>query len=206
MTSEGMRGQLFVMLGASGVGKGTLRERLLAQIPMFYSISWTTREQRLGEIDGVHYHFRTRAEFEYELEGGAGFLEHAEFVGNLYGTPRAPVEAALSRGENVMLEIEVVGAIQVAQNSPDAILVFIAPPSLSELERRLRGRATESEERIQKRLLRATEEIRAARQFRYIVVNDTLEQGLLDLVAIVQAEGLKSERWSVDALEGILKS
>ena len=116
------------------------------------------------------------------------------------------MEVALNRGENVMLEIEVLGAIQVAQNSPDAILMFIAPPSLSELERRLRGRATESEERIQKRLLRATEEIRAARQFRYIVVNDTLEQGLLDLVAIVQAEGLKSERWSGDALEGILRS
>ncbi|MBC7647445.1 MAG: guanylate kinase [Pseudopedobacter sp.] len=201
-----MRGQLFVMLGASGVGKGTLREQLLAQIPMFYSVSMTTREQRPGEIDGVHYHFRTRAEFENELEQGAGFLEHAEFVGNLYGTPRAPVEVALNRGENVMLEIEVLGAIQVAQNSPHAILMFIAPPSLSELERRLRGRATESEERIQKRLLRATEEIRAARQFRYIVVNDTLEQGLLDLVAIVQAEGLKSERWSGDALEGILRS
>jgi len=206
MTSEGMRGQLFVMLGASGVGKGTLREQLLAQNPMFYSVSWTTREQRPGELDGVHYHFRTRAEFEAELEHGAGFLEHAEFVGNFYGTPRAPVEAALGQGQNVMLEIEVLGALQVAQNSPEAILMFIAPPSLSELERRLRGRATESEERIQKRLSRATEEIRAARQFRYIVINDTLEVALSDLQAIVQAEGLNSERWSGEALERILQT
>ncbi|MBB6098927.1 guanylate kinase [Deinobacterium chartae] len=200
------RGLLFVMTGASGVGKGTIRARLLERVPMFYSISWTTREQRPGEVDGVDYHFRTREQFEAELLTGAGFLEHAEFVGNRYGTPRAPVEAALARGEHALLEIEVEGAMQVAAAAPEAVLIFIMPPSLSELRRRLVGRATETPERIERRLARAREEILAAHRFRYVVVNDRVERAVADLEALIRAEELRSTRWPQSELEGVISN
>jgi len=193
------------MTGASGVGKGTLREKWLANKNVFYSVSWTTREQRPGERDGVDYHFRTREEFEAEMQHG-GFLEHAEFVGNLYGTPQAPVEAALARGQDVILEIEVEGAMQVAAKSREAILVFIVPPSLTELRRRLEGRATETPERIEKRLGRARDEILAAHEFRYVVVNDDVDRAVEDLEAIVRAERLRSQRIPLAALRGIVNS
>lgn len=193
------RGLLIVMTGASGVGKGTLRERWLADKDVFYSISWTTRERRPAERDGLDYHFRTREAFEQEMQGG-GFLEHAEFVGNFYGTPRAPVEAALARGQDVVLEIEVEGAMQVASSTPEAILVFIIPPSLTELRRRLEGRATETPERIEKRLRRAREEILAAHSFRYVIVNDDLDRAVADLEAVTRAERLKAQRLSTASL------
>ncbi|WP_027481126.1 guanylate kinase [Deinococcus pimensis] len=186
------RGLLLVMTGASGVGKGTLRARWLADKDVFYSVSWTTREQRPGERDGIDYHFRHRDEFEAALEGD-GFLEYAEFVGNFYGTPRAPVEEALASGQDVVLEIEVDGAMQVAAKSPEAVLIFIVPPSLTELRRRLEGRATETPERIEKRLRRAREEILAAHSFRYVLVNDDVDRAVTDLEAIVHAERLRSD-------------
>jgi guanylate kinase len=197
-------GLLFVITGASGVGKGTLIRQLLQDRQMFYSISWTTRAARTGEQDGIHYHFRSSAEFAAELEQGAGFLEHAEFVGNSYGTPRAPVEAALEKGEDVLLEIEVLGAMQVKQSSPEAILIFVIPPTLQELRNRLVGRGTESLERIEKRLARAREEIRAAHDFRYIVINDQLETAVDEIRSIVIAEKLRSERWQQSELEELL--
>ncbi|WP_221090152.1 guanylate kinase [Deinococcus aquaedulcis] len=182
------RGLLLVMTGASGVGKGTLRERWLAGQDVFYSTSWTTREARPGEEHGVHYVFVTPDDFEAKAQAN-GFLEHAAFVGNRYGTPMEPIEAALSRGQDVILEIEVEGAMQVkARMGDEAILIFIMPPSLSELRRRLEGRATETPERIEKRLARAREEIREAHEFRYVVVNDDLDRAVDDLHAIQRAE------------------
>ncbi|MFT2720109.1 guanylate kinase [Deinococcus sp. A31D244] len=182
------RGLLLVMTGASGVGKGTLRERWLAGQDVFYSTSWTTREARPGEQDGVDYVFVTPDAFEAKAQAD-GFLEHAAFVGNRYGTPIEPIEAALSRGQDVILEIEVEGAMQVkARMGEEAILIFIMPPSLSELRRRLEGRATETPDRIEKRLARAREEIREAHEFRYVVVNDDLDRALGELHAIQTAE------------------
>ncbi|UBV42389.1 guanylate kinase [Deinococcus taeanensis] len=182
------RGLLLVMTGASGVGKGTLRERWLAGQDVFYSTSWTTREARPGEQHGVHYVFVSPAEFETKALAN-GFLEHAAFVGNRYGTPIEPIEAALSRGQDVILEIEVEGAMQVkARMGDEAILIFIMPPSLSELRRRLEGRATETPERIEKRLARAREEIREAHEFRYVVVNDDLDRAVDELQAIQRSE------------------
>lgn len=182
------RGLLIVITGASGVGKGTLREKWLKGQNVFYSTSWTTRKPREGEQNGREYKFVTPEEFAKEVAEN-GFLEHAQFVGNHYGTPIKPIEAALASGQDVILEIEVEGAMQVKQRMGEqAILVFIMPPSLTELERRLKGRATETPESIQKRLNRAREEIRAAHEFRYVVVNDDLERAAGQLLAVQQAE------------------
>lgn len=196
------RGLLLVMTGASGVGKGTLRERWLQGSDVFYSVSWTTREQRSGEVQGHDYHFVSRETFEAERSGG-GFYESAEFVGNWYGTPVGPVEAALSRGQDVVLEIEVQGAMQVARRSPEAILIFIVPPSLEELERRLRERGSESPERVTARLARARQEMLQAPRFRYLVVNDAVDTAVEDLRAIRRAEGLRSHRRYAGALASV---
>lgn len=177
-----------MMTGASGVGKGTLREQWLAGQDVFYSTSWTTREPREGEVNGREYVFVSPAEFAEKAKAG-GFLEHAQFVGNHYGTPIEPIEAALKRGQDVILEIEVEGAMQVKERMGDqAILVFIMPPSLTELRRRLTGRATETPERIERRLARAKDEIKEAHQFRYVVVNDDLERAVSDLLQVQKAE------------------
>lgn len=182
------RGLLIVITGASGVGKGTLRERWLAGQDVFYSTSWTTREARPGERDGVDYVFVTPEVFLGKVREG-GFLEHAQFVGNHYGTPTGPIEAALARGQDVVLEIEVEGAMQVKERvGEEAVLVFIMPPSLSELRRRLTGRATETPERIEKRLSRAVGEIMQAHAFRYVVVNDDLDRAVCELRAVQRAE------------------
>ncbi len=202
-TGPSRRGLLIVMTGASGVGKGTLREKWLKDQNVFYSMSWTTREARPGERPGLDYHFVSAEQFEAHAQAG-GFLEHAEFVGNRYGTPRGPIDEALSRGQDVILEIEVLGAMQVASQSDEAVLVFIMPPSLGELRRRLEGRATETPDRIEKRLARAREEILEARHFRYVVVNDDLDRAVDDLCAVQRAERLKAERLSDGVLQSIV--
>lgn len=195
------RGLLIVMTGASGVGKGTLREQWLAGQDVFYSTSWTTREPREGEVNGRDYIFVSPAEFLEKAQQN-GFLEHAQFVGNHYGTPIEPIEAALERGQDVILEIEVEGAMQVKQRMGEqAILVFIMPPSLTELRRRLTGRATETPERIEKRLSRAQDEIREAHQFRYVVVNDDLSRAVQELLSVQQAERAAqkpADEWTPD--------
>ncbi|MFC4639962.1 guanylate kinase [Deinococcus hohokamensis] len=200
------RGLLLVMTGASGVGKGTLREQWLRGQDVFYSTSWTTREARPGEQDGVDYVFVTPEAFEAKVQVG-GFLEHASFVGNHYGTPIEPIEAALSRGQDVVLEIEVEGAMQVKERMGDeAILVFIMPPSLTELRRRLQGRATETPERIEKRLARAREEIMHAHAFRYVIVNDDLDRAVEELRAVQGAERAKQhldEAWTPEQREAV---
>ncbi|MFN4072411.1 MAG: guanylate kinase [Thermus sp.] len=198
-----MEGRLFVMTGASGVGKGTVRAKVLERTRLFYSISMTTRPPRPGERDGVDYYFVDRAAFEALLREG-GFLEHAEYVGHLYGTPKAPVERALARGEDVLLEIEVQGALQVKEKKPEAVLIFLLPPSLSELKRRLVYRGKDAPEKIEKRLEQAEWEIRNAHLFDYVIVNDVLEEAVADFLAILTAERRRTQRMSA-ALEKALK-
>jgi len=191
------------MTGASGVGKGTIRGRLLEYHRMYYSISMTTRLPRVGERNGVDYYFVKKEEFEAKIAQN-GFLEYAHYVEDYYGTPREPVEAALAKGQDVILEIEVQGALQVATQMPEAILVFIIPPSLSELRRRLLVRGTDSLEKIHKRLKRAEEEICMADKFKYVLVNDQLDKAVSDLASIIQAERLKYERMG-EAVERALQ-
>ena len=182
------RGLLLVMTGASGVGKGTLRESWLKDQDVFYSTSWTTRAPREGERDGVDYVFVDRDTFMQHIAQGE-FLEHAEFVGNHYGTPLSPIRAALERGQDVVLEIEVEGAKQVRERLGDeAVMIFILPPSLAELRRRLEGRGTETPDRIEKRLARAEVEMAQTELFDYLVVNDDVERAVADLHAIQQSE------------------
>jgi guanylate kinase len=160
---------------------------------MYYSISMTTRPPRLGERNGIDYYFVGRAEFESKI-AQQGFLEWAQYVDDYYGTPREPVEQALDKGQDVLLEIEVQGALQVKQVMPEATLVFIVPPSLSELRRRLLVRGTDSLGKVNKRLRRAQEEILLADQFKYVLVNDQLDKAVSDFAAIIQAERLLQPR------------
>ncbi len=171
----GSPGQLTVLTGPSGVGKGTLVKALLERHPeLWLSVSATTRAPREGELDGVHYFFLSAEDFAQQVKGD-GFLEWATFAGNCYGTPRAAVEQRLAEGQPVLLEIEVEGARQVRRSFPVGLQIFVAPPSFEELERRSRGRGTEAEEAIQRRLARAREELAAAPEFDAVLVNGDLE-------------------------------
>ncbi len=190
------RGILFVLTGPSGVGKGTVLKEVRGQRELYLSISATTRQPRPGEQDGVHYFFLTREQFEKKVAEN-GFLEHAEFSGNCYGTPAAPVDAQLDAGHDVLLEIEVQGAMQVHQKRPDTVRIFIAPPSFDELERRLVGRGTEQPEVVRRRLETARHELTMAEQFDYIVVNNTVEQAAADVLAILRAEKCRAARVQV---------
>lgn len=192
--SAARRGTLFVMTGASGVGKDSIRRVAVPQLgTIHFSVSATTRARRPGERDGFHYHYVDRESFERMLAAGE-LLEHADYVGDYYGTPIGPVEDALAQGIDVLLELELVGARQVRQRLAEAVMVFIAPPSLDELERRLRGRGTDDEPKIQKRLARAREEIRAIAEFDYVVVNDDLATAVDLFVSIVRAERARTGR------------
>ncbi|MGD1951550.1 MAG: guanylate kinase [Leptolyngbyaceae cyanobacterium] len=174
-------GQLIVFTGPSGVGKGTLLRQLLRRHPdIQLSISATTRQPRPGEEQGKHYYFVSRSEFDAMVQQGQ-LLEWAEFAGNHYGTPRQPLEAMVSRGSVVILEIELEGARQVRQTLPEAPQIFVLPPSLEELETRIRGRGQDSDAAIAKRLDRAKIEIEAATEFDIQIVNDDLERALLEI-------------------------
>lgn len=173
--------RLTVITGPSGVGKGTLVSRLLAKHPSIWlSVSATTRAPRDGEVDGQSYFFLSREQFEQRVSEG-GFLEWAEFAGNLYGTPRAAVEEQLAAGRPVLLEIELEGARQVRESFPAGFQLFIKPPSFEELERRIRGRGTDSEEAITRRLERARVELAAEAEFDAALVNGDLEEALAAL-------------------------
>ncbi len=177
------QGRLIVFTGPSGVGKGTLLQLLLQRHPdLHLSISATTRAPRQGEQDGVHYYFLSRDRFEEWVAQGE-FLEWAEFAGNCYGTPRRPLVEQVEQGRTAILEIELEGARQVRRTYPEARQIFVLPPSVEELERRIRDRGTDSEEAIAKRLSRAREEIAAAGEFDVRIVNDDLDQALTELEA-----------------------
>lgn len=182
-------GRLTVLTGPSGVGKGTLVKLLLERHPeIWLSVSATTRAPRQGEQEGVSYFFLSREAFEKRVAGG-GLLEWAEFAGNLYGTPRQPVEERLGEGRPVLLEIELEGARQVRQSFPAGFQVFLEPPSFEELERRIRGRGTDSEAAIQKRLERARVELAAAPEFDARLVNGELDTALADLERLMGLSG-----------------
>ena len=179
------KGTLFVITGPSGAGKGTVLKKVIQSLDgLYFSVSATTRKPREGEVDGVHYHFLTRERFEELIEEDR-FLEYAQYAGNYYGTPLDPVEEHLEQGHDVILEIELQGALQVKKRLPKAVLVFIAPPSFEELESRLRGRGTETDEVIRNRLAIARQECANMDEFRFIVVNDEVEDAADRLRAIM---------------------
>ncbi|MDY4761411.1 guanylate kinase [Streptococcus thoraltensis] len=189
------RGLLIVFSGPSGVGKGTVRQEIFStpDHKFEYSVSMTTRPQRPGEVDGVDYFFRTREEFEELIRQGQ-MLEYAEYVGNYYGTPLTYVNETLDKGIDVFLEIEVQGAIQVKQKVPDGVFVFLTPPDLEELEDRLVGRGTDSQEVIARRIERAREEIALMREYDYAVVNDEVPLAAERVKRIIEAEHFRVER------------
>jgi guanylate kinase len=176
---------LLVLAGPSGVGKGTIVSRLRELAPdLWESVSYTTRAPRPDEVDGVDYRFVTRAEFE-ALRDGGGFLEWFEVFGDLKGTPRGPVEQHLAAGDDVLLEIDVQGALKVREQFPDAVLVFVRPPSPDELRRRLVERGTESPESLDRRLAAAAAEEARAPDFDHVVVNDDLERVVAEVAGIL---------------------
>lgn len=189
------KGLLIVLSGPSGVGKGTVRKALFERDDhdLVYSISMTTRKPRVGEVDGKDYFFVSKAEFEKGISENR-FLEYAEFVGNYYGTPIDKVKEQIAKGNEVVLEIEVQGALQVREKIKDAVFVFIAPPSLGSLYARLRGRGTENEEVIKERIEKAKKEIDLAYKYDYIVINDTVDNAADRIMAIIRAEHAKTER------------
>ena len=189
------RGLLVVISGPSGVGKGTVRKALF-EMPnhnLVYSVSMTTRKQRPGEVDGKDYYFVSKEEFEDKIKNGK-LLEHAEFVGNYYGTPLDKVNERLNDGQEVVLEIEVEGAQQVKEKMPDSVMIFIAPPSKEALYNRLKKRGTESEEIIQQRIQKANREFKKAYLYDYIVVNDEVKNAADRIIAIIRAEHARTSR------------
>jgi len=182
------KGKTFIITGPSGVGKGTIINKLFeGRDDLYFSVSATTRTPRPGEVDGVHYHFLSREQFQQWIDQGE-FLEHAVFVENCYGTPKKYVDEAMAAGKDVILDIEVQGAEQIHKLRPEAIRIFIAPPSWDELERRLVGRATEDAEKVRKRLERSRIEFPLAKDYDYMVINNTVEQAVNDIKAIMTAE------------------
>ena len=185
------RGKLIVISGPSGAGKSTVVLKALeGRNDICFSVSATTRKPRPGEVDGKEYFFVDLDKFREMVENDE-FLEHAEYVANSYGTPKAYVEKKLSEGMNVLLDIEVQGALQVHQKMPEAVMVFIIPPSMAELEKRLRSRGTDSERKIEARLIRAKEEYAAADIYDYIIINDDADKAAKEFSAIITAEYCK---------------
>lgn len=181
------KGILIVISGFSGAGKGTLVKQIMRDYDDYaLSVSMTTREPRDGEEEGISYFFVEKESFEKKIEED-GLLEYAQYCGNYYGTPKAYVEEQLNKGKNVILEIEIQGALKVKEKYPEALLLFVMPPSAEELKRRLIGRGTDSMEVIEKRLRRAEEESEGIENYEYIVINDDLTQCVEEIHAIVQA-------------------
>lgn len=187
------KGVLAVVSGPSGVGKGTVCAKLVEKYEgCFLSVSATSRLPRGTEQDGVHYYFKTREEFEKMIENDE-LLEHAQYVDKYYGTPKKPCMEHIEKGENVILEIEIQGGMKVKEKAPDTVMIFVVPPSMEELEKRLRGRGTESEEVILQRLARAKEELLCMKDYDYIVVNNSVEEAAEQIRSILACESLKTK-------------
>ena len=186
------KGLLLVVSAPSGCGKGTILGEILKDDSFYYSISATTPAPREGEQDGVNYHFITKEEFEQRIAQG-GMLEYAQYCGNYYGTPKKEVEQMRAAGRDVILEIEVEGAMKVRALCPDAVLLFIAPPSVEELRRRLNKRGTEAAEVIEERVSQASRELSYANRYVYIIVNGELEKAIQDFRTVVRAEKLRTK-------------
>ena len=191
MKNEGL---LLVVSGPAGAGKGTVVNQLKKDENIRLSISATTRAPRGVEKDGVEYHFMNCEDFE-KMIGEDGFIEYAQYLGNYYGSPKKPIVEWQEQGKDVILEIEVQGCEKVKNAMPDCISIFIMPPSMAVLEKRLRGRGTETEENVLRRLARAAEELQLAKNYDYVVVNDALEDCIEDVKTIIKAEKLKAKRF-----------
>ncbi len=194
------RGKLFVISGPSGTGKGTICRKVVEKINAEISISMTTREPRTGEEDGIEYYFVSNDEFDNKIEQN-GFLEYAEVFGKKYGTPKQMVLDKLEEGKDVILEIDVQGALQVKESYDEAVLVFVLPPSMNELKRRIVSRGTETDNDIDNRLSNALDEIGIIDQYEYTVINDKLDIAVGNIISIIQAEHFKVK----DYKEKILK-
>lgn len=189
-------GILFVLSGPAGVGKGTVRKRLFETdgVNLKYSVSATTRQMRPGEKEGVDYFYKTKEQFEQMIERGE-LLEYAKYVDNYYGTPKQYVLDQLAQGNDVFLEIEVQGAMQVKRNFPDGVFIFLTPPSLTELKNRIVNRGTETNDVIRERLNEARKEIEMMREYDYVVVNDDVDEAVKKVKSIIISEHCRRERF-----------
>ena len=182
------RGRLFIISAPSGTGKSTVISRLMElRDDLDFSVSATTRPRRTGETDGVSYHFLTHEEFERNIQSN-NFLEYAEYIGDFYGTPKKPVLDCIDSGSDIILDIDVQGCRQVKKAMPEAITIFLVPPSLEELERRLRNRGTDSEEKMLKRLARARTELTEKEHYDHTIVNDDVDRAAREILEIMKAE------------------
>ena len=198
------KGRLIVFSAPSGCGKGTMLAEILKDNSFRCSVSTTTREPRKGEIDGVHYYFISKEEFQRRIANDE-FMEYAEYCQNSYGTLKSEVDQYLESGINVILEIEVQGAMKMREIRPDALFVFIAPPSVNELRRRLNKRGTETQEVIEKRIAAAITELPYMDKYDYIIVNDALEDAVSDFFAVIRSEQLKTSA-QAEFIEEVIKN
>ena len=199
------KGGVFIFAGPSGSGKDTLFKELFKRKPEIkFSISSITRPMRVGEVEGEKYNFITREKFLNMLENDE-LLEYNEYIGNYYGTPKAPVIAAIEKGEDILIEVDVNGAKEICQKLPEAVTVFIMPPSYQELKRRLSGRGTETQDLIDKRMKEALNEIARATEFDYIVVNDDIQTAVDDIIEVISSSRLTLKRQK-NLIDGVLSN